>query len=92
MDKKPDISKKEGIRKSYTGMRLLKLKYWRERAGLKQEDLALLLGYKISNYSQKERGKVGFQLREAFLIRDAINKRIAKDGYSPLTIDDIFTD
>ena len=70
--------------------RLLKLKYWREKLGLKQEDFALLLGYKKSNYSQKENGRSEFRLSEMLKIQKAINDRLKKMGEPELILDEIF--
>lgn len=79
--------------------RLLKLKYWREVAGLKQSDFATLLGCKAPNYSQKEAGKAEIRLSEMLKLQAALNETLRKqkrlnqkdDGsYTELTLDDLF--
>lgn len=73
--------------------RYLKLKYWRQKVGMKQEDMAIILGYKTSsNYAQKENGKGKFYLSECILITDTINKLLKKKGEQQVRIDDIFLD
>lgn len=69
-----------------------KLKYWRDRLQIKQEDFAVLLGCSASNYSHKESGHVKFSLSDAILITDVINKQLAKTGQPRIKIDDIFLD
>lgn len=72
--------------------RYLKLKYWRQKLGLKQSDLAILLGFNPSNYSQKENGRGKFYLQEAMQIQSAFNKMLKKKDMPLLTLDDIFLD
>jgi DNA-binding XRE family transcriptional regulator len=70
--------------------KLHKLKYWRGIVGLKQDDLATLIGCKRSNYSSKENGRTEIFLSEMIAILKAINKRLEKMGEKTLTLDDIF--
>jgi len=81
---------KIGRFKEQKDTRLLKLRYWRERVGLKQDDLALLLGCKRANYSQKENGRTNITLTEMLKIQNAINKRLVKMGLTQVTLDDLF--
>lgn len=69
--------------------KLHKLRYWREVAGLKQDDLALLLGCKGSNYCQKENGKSEIRVSELLKIQQAINQRLAKMGKPAVTLDEL---
>ncbi len=69
--------------------KLHKLKYWRELVGLKQDDLALLIGCKRSNYSQKENRKVEIGLTELLKIQKAINTRLVKMGKPEITLDEM---
>lgn len=69
--------------------KLHKLKYWREKVGLKQDDLALLIGCKGSNYCQKERGNSEIRLSELLKIQKAINQRLEKMGEQPVSIDEL---
>ena len=70
--------------------KLHKLRYWREVVGLKQDDLAVLIGCKKANYCQKELGKTEIRRTEMLKIQSAINRRLAKNGHQTLTLDDIF--
>lgn len=70
----------------------LKLQYYRGLFDIKQADFAELIGCKVSNYSLKENGNVGFEIKEACKVRDALNKHCKKHGRKLLTIDDIFFD
>lgn len=70
--------------------RLHKLKYWRGVVGLSQEDFAVLIGCKRSNYCSKENGKTELFLSEQIKIKNEINKRLTKEGKSELTLDEIF--
>jgi len=70
--------------------KLHKLKYWRGRLGLKQEDLATLLGYTVSNYCLKENGNTEIKRGEMLKIQKALNDQLKKAGQDPLTLDDIF--
>ena len=67
-------------------MRLIKLRYLRDKAGIIQKDFATLLGVKTAAYSLKERGKVEFRLSEMLKIQKALNKKLGED----LKLDDIF--
>jgi transcriptional regulator with XRE-family HTH domain len=69
--------------------RLYKLKYWREFVGLKQEDMAVLLGCKTSNYCQKERGNTEIRLSEILKIHKVINQRLANLGEPQITLDEL---
>jgi DNA-binding XRE family transcriptional regulator len=71
--------------------RLHKLKYWREKVGLKQEDLAVLLGCKRSNYCQKETGKAEIRLSEMLKIQKAINRILVKMDMPEISLDEMFT-
>jgi DNA-binding XRE family transcriptional regulator len=57
---------------------------------IQQEDFAVLLGYKRSNYCQKELGKQDFKLSEMLKIQKAINQRLEKQDKPPVTLDEIF--
>lgn len=70
--------------------KLHKLKYWREVIGRTQDDFALLIGCKRSNYSQKENGKVEIFLSEMTTIQSVINKELGKMGRPRLSLDEIF--
>ena len=69
--------------------KLHKLRYWREVVGLRQEDIAVLLGCKKSNYCQKERGSSAIRLSELLKIQKAINQRLEKMGEPSITIDEL---
>lgn len=73
-----------------TDTKLHKLKYWRSVLNLKQEDVAVLLGCKKSNYCEKENGNTEIGLKEMKTIQDAFNKMLLKLGKAELTLDDIF--
>lgn len=70
--------------------KLHKLKYWRGMLGLKQDDVAVLIGCKSSNYSSKENGKVEIFLSEQKKIKTEFNKRLVKNGMPELTLDELF--
>lgn len=72
-----------------TDKRLHKLKYWREFVGLKQDDLAVLLGCTNSNYCLKERGNSEIRLSELLKILNVINQRLAKMGEAQITLDEL---
>jgi len=72
------------------GKKLLKLKYWREFLGLKQDDVAMLLGCKRPNYSKKETGAVDMRRGEMLLIQKEFNKLLKKKGQLELTLNDLF--
>lgn len=67
-------------------MKLIKLRYLRDKANIKQETFATLLGVKKAAYSQKENGKIEFRLSEMLKIQKALNKKLGEK----LTLDDIF--
>jgi len=67
-------------------MKLIKLRYLRDKANIKQEEFATLLGVKKAAYSQKENGKIEFRLSEMLKIQKALNKKLGER----LTLDDIF--
>jgi DNA-binding XRE family transcriptional regulator len=69
---------------------LHKLKYWRGIVGASQDDFAVLIGCKRSNYSSKENGKTEIFLSEEKKIKEEINKRLAKMEMPPVTLDEIF--
>lgn len=66
------------------------LKSYRILCGLKQKDLANLIGCGTGNYCAKESGKVPFSLCECLTIKKEINKHLDKMGKEQVTIDDIF--
>lgn len=68
----------------------LELYALRERCELRQSDLAQVIGCSDSNYGSKERGDIPFTLEEGFIIKDAINKKLAKIGKPQVTLEDIF--
>jgi DNA-binding XRE family transcriptional regulator len=70
--------------------KLLKLKYWREKLELSQDDMATLLGCKRPNYCKKERGTVDIRRTEMLSIQKEFNKRLTKLKQPELTLDDIF--
>ena len=70
--------------------KLHKLAYWRKKIGLKQEDVALLLGCKPANYCAKETGRVSITCDEMLKIRTAFNKILEKRKENLLQLDDIF--
>jgi hypothetical protein len=51
----------------------------------------LLLGYKVSNYAQKENGRTELKRSEMLKLQKAINDRLEKMGKSPVTLDEIFS-
>jgi DNA-binding XRE family transcriptional regulator len=71
--------------------RYLKLKYWRQKLYLSQDDMGVMLGCKKACYSKKENGIVNFTLNEAFVIIEKFNKKIVNMGYEPLRIEDLFS-
>lgn len=73
--------------------KLHRLRYWREKVGLKQDDLAILLGCKRSCYCRKENGSAEIRLSEMLKIQMAINKKIETEYNEEhkLTLDEIFT-
>jgi DNA-binding XRE family transcriptional regulator len=70
--------------------KLHRLRFYREYVGLNQKDFALLLGYKVSNYAQKENGRTELKRSEMLKLQKAINDRLEKMGKSPVTLDEIF--
>lgn len=70
--------------------KLHKLRFYREYVGLSQENFAVLLGYKVSNYCQKERGRTELKRSEMLKLQEAINGRLAKMDKPAVTLDDIF--
>jgi DNA-binding XRE family transcriptional regulator len=70
--------------------KLHNLRKFRDEFDIRQEDFAVLLGYKKSNYCQKELGKMEFKLDELLKIQKAINDRREKVGQPPVTLDEIF--
>ncbi len=73
-----------------TEKKLHKLRYWREVLGLKQDDMATLLGCTTSNYCIKEAGKTEIKRSEMLLVQKTFNTMRAKARESALTLDDIF--
>lgn len=67
-------------------MKLIKLRYLRDKANIKQEDFATLLGVKKAAYSQKENGKIELRLSEMLKIQKALNEKLDEE----LVLDDIF--
>lgn len=53
-----------------------KLKAYRSLKGIKQEDIANLLGIGLNTYNFKENGKKSFSLNEAKIIADFFNTTI----------------
>lgn len=70
--------------------KLHKLRYWRGIVGLRQEDVAVLLGCKKPNYCKKENGNTEVTRSEMIRIQEAFNDKLAKSGKPPLKLDDIF--
>lgn len=70
----------------------LKLKYYRAKLGISREAFAKLLGCGVSNYTQKENGKVRFLIDDVFVIIQAINEREEKLGLEKSTFEEIFFD
>lgn len=58
--------------------------------GLTQTEVALLLGQKKANYSQKENGNIDFKLCEMVSIQKEFNRRLKKLNMPELTMDEIF--
>ncbi len=81
---------KGGIVLKKANSKLHKLRYWREVLGLKQGDVAILLGCKSSNYCQKENGKTEISLSEMKTILAAFNKTLDKLGRPKLTMDELY--
>lgn len=73
-----------------TDRKLHNLRYWRTYLGLTQENVAILIGCKKSNYSQKENGNIEIMRNEMLLIQKEFNKKLNRLGGEPLTLDDIF--
>ncbi|MDF2537459.1 MAG: helix-turn-helix protein [Herbinix sp.] len=75
----------------HNGKKLHKLKYWRGVLGLRQEDVATLIGCKKAYYCEKENGKAEIGLSEMLTIQKAFNKKLEKMGSETvLILDDIF--
>lgn len=55
---------------------MIKIKELREKAGLKQGDVAEKLDISIANYSKKENGIIKFSIEEANVISKLFNKSI----------------
>lgn len=55
-----------------------KLKYYREKAGLTQQDVADCLGLSKSGYALKEQGRRAFTVEEGIAISDYIKQPIRK--------------
>lgn len=70
--------------------KLHKLRYWRSVIGASQEDFAVLIGCKRSNYCSKENGNTEIFLSEEKKIKEELNKRLIKMGLPTLSLDDIF--
>ena len=73
-----------------TDKKLHKLKYWRGVVGANQDDFAVLIGCKRSNYCSKENGNTEIFLSEQKKIKEELNKQLEKRGMPMLTLDDIF--
>ena len=54
----------------------IKLYELRKKAGIKQEDLAKMLGISQNSYGHKERGDTDFKLSEMFKIANFFNRKI----------------
>lgn len=68
----------------------LKLKYLRERCGMRQDEMGLKIGVSSGQYSKKENGTQPWELEECKIIKKIINDHLVSIGEEPLTIDDIF--
>jgi len=66
------------------------LRYWREVLGLKQKDIATLLGCTRATYNKKENGSIEFRCSEMLLIQESFNKLLSKNNQIELTLDNIF--
>lgn len=66
-----------------------KLVYWRNVAGFKQADMALLLGCSEGAYCLKENGNTELKRTEMISIQDALNKKLQRED-KPITLDEIF--
>jgi len=62
----------------------IKLKEWREKAGLTQEELANALGVRQSQISKIENGKVYVSVQRLITIRDILN-----EAGADCTLDDL---
>lgn len=71
-------------------MKYAELKIARVMCGLRQEDLANLIGQAQSNYAAKENGQVAFSLEEGLKIHKEINKVLISKGRPTLTMEDLF--
>lgn len=68
----------------------LKLQYYRKKYGLKQSDMAVLLGVCKSAYSHKEVGISPFTFDEIKKLHTALNDKAKKAGDAALSLDEIF--
>lgn len=71
-------------------MKYEELKIARAICGIRQEDLANLIGQAQSNYAAKENGQVAFSLEEGLKIHKEINKVLISKGRPTLTMEDLF--
>jgi len=77
-------------KKSKKIKKFLRLEYYRKKYGLKQEDMAMLLGVCKSSYSHKETARTPFSHDELLTIHGEINKRATKAGDQYISLDEIF--
>lgn len=63
---------------------LVQVKAYRMQAGLKQQDVADMLGVSRASYNAKENGHVAFSVNQLEQVRNIINERL---GGQVVTID-----
>lgn len=75
----------KNIRKKY-----LRLKYYREKFGYRQEPFGKFIGISVAQYSKKENGRQKWGLDECEILRDKINEHLKEAGELPITLDYLF--
>jgi len=60
---------------------LFTVKELREAKGLKQEDMAKIIGVSAPNYCKKEKGDIKFSLNEAKIIANEFGKQIEEISF-----------
>ena len=68
----------------------LNVKAMRNKFGLKQSDLAKVIGCSSSNFAGKENGLYIWRLSECKKVQDFFNNLLVQAGEDPVTLDDLF--
>ena len=71
-------------------MRYINVKGLRQRFGITQENLGMVIGCSRANAANKEQGRVEWTITEMKLLQEYFNDKLVKDGDNPQTLDQIF--